>query len=74
MTVTKEKTKKGTFLIEFGKGYSNKMEEYLMKNTSPNNKVEEAFNIFKNYHLNHGSTKRELRLDRTFIQLGRRKG
>lgn len=77
MAIIKKKTKKGSFLVELGSFKKNKsnesLEEYLNKTTHPNKKVEDAYNIFVNYHLANGSKKRELRLNRTTIKFGRKK-
>ena len=79
MAILKERTKKGLFYLEIG-SFSDKknkseenLEDYFSRTTSGSQKVNDAYNIFINYHLSNGYKKRELRLDRTVIEFGRRK-
>jgi hypothetical protein len=79
MAVKKEKTKRGVFLVELGSTKSKKsdsetIEEYYIRTTPGSVKAEQTYNLFLDYYRSNGYKESELRLDRTVIKFGRRKG
>ena len=74
MSIYKETTSKGNFLVEAGsfKKKCSKFEEHYWSERTDRERWQASWDLFINFHLSHGLKADQLRLDRTVVEFGRK--